>query len=44
MRTLSLMIVQRLGDVVVATAVVMELVGTVVVVAEIATAKALQRG
>ena len=38
------MTVQRPVDVVVAMAVVMELVGTVVVVAEIATAKALQRG
>ena len=39
----SRMTVQRPVDVVVVTAVVMELVGTVVV-AEIATAKALQRG
>ena len=38
------MTVQRPVDVVVAMAVVMELIGTVVVVAEIATAKALQRG
>ena len=39
------MTVQRPVDVVVVTAVDMELVGTVVVVvAEIATAKALQRG
>ena len=44
MRTLSLMIVRRPVDVVDATAVVMELVGTVVVVAETATVKALQRG
>ncbi len=39
----SRMTVQRPADVAVVTAVVMELVGTVVV-AEIATAKPLQRG
>ena len=38
------MTVQRPVDVVVVTAVAMELVGTVVVVAETETAKALQRG